>query len=597
MVARVTSMFEDYATGMGAAYDEMYDVGAELRTPYSQLQPSLQEMGTAELQTRVEALQSSYLDQGVTFDIGGEERAFPLDVLPRVIEMDQWAKVEAGVQQRVHTLEKFLDDLYDAGRVLQDGVVPRRVVTTSSHFHRAAAGIEPPNGVRVHVSGIDLIRDDEGEFRVLEDNVRVPSGVSYVMTNRRAIAAALPETFAEHRIRPVAGYPQKLLTALRAAAPAGVTDPNVVVLTPGVFNGAYFEHALLARTMGVELVEGRDLECRRGRVMMRTTQGLEPVHVIYRRVDDEFLDPVHFRSNSLLGCSGLINAARAGNVTIANAVGNGVADDKLIYTYLPDLVRYYLDEEPILKNVDTWRLGDADHREEVMDRLDELVLKPVDGSGGKGIVIGPQATKAELDELREKVMPGPAVVDRPAGDPAEHRPDVRQRRDASPPRRPAAVRGQRRQPRVGAPRRPDPRGAGRGRADRELLARRWLQGHLGAGRPRPPRRARPSPSASSCTPTPQDVGPALDSFSSQQDQQQQQQQTGRGGSMLSRIAESLFWIGRYVERAEDTARILDVQTQLILEDPGVDEATTCRSLLSIMGVEVDDDAPSSTPPR
>ena len=297
-------MFEDYATGMGAAYDEMYDDGAGLRTPYSQLQPSLQQMGQAELQTRVEALQSSYLDQGVTFDIGGEERAFPLDVLPRVIEMDQWAKVEAGVQQRVHTLEKFLDDVYDAGRVLDDGVVPRRVVTTSSHFHRAAAGIEPPNGVRVHVSGIDLIRDDDGEFRVLEDNVRVPSGVSYVMTNRRAIAAALPETFAEHRIRPVAGYPQKLLTALRAAAPAGVTDPNVVVLTPGVFNGAYFEHALLARTMGVELVEGRDLECRRGRVMMRTTQGLEPVHVIYRRVDDEFLDPVHFRSNSLLGCSG-----------------------------------------------------------------------------------------------------------------------------------------------------------------------------------------------------------------------------------------------------------------------------------------------------
>ena len=346
----VTSMFEDYATGHGRGVRRDVRRRPELRTPYSQLQPSLQRDGpAAELQTRVEALQSSYLDQGVTFDIGGEERAFPLDVLPRVIEMDQWAKVEAGVQQRVQTLEKFLDDVYDAGRVLAGRRVPRRVVTTSSHFHRAAAGIEPPNGVRVHVSGIDLIRDDEGEFRVLEDNVRVPSGVSYVMTNRRAIAAALPETFAEHRIRPVAGYPQKLLTALRAAAPAGVTDPNVVVLTPGVFNGAYFEHALLARTMGVELVEGRDLECRRGRVMMRTTQGLEPVHVIYRRVDDEFLDPVHFRSNSLLGCSGLINAARAGNVTIANAVGNGVADDKLVYTYLPDLVRYYLDEEPILQ--------------------------------------------------------------------------------------------------------------------------------------------------------------------------------------------------------------------------------------------------------
>ena len=267
--------------------------------------------------------------------------------------------------------------------------------------------MRPPNGVRVHVSGIDLIRDNAGEFRVLEDNVRVPSGVSYVMTNRRAISAALPETIAQHRIRPVAGYPQRLLAALRAAAPAGVTDPTVVVLTPGVYNGAYFEHALLARTMGVELVEGRDLECRRGRVMMRTTKGLEPVHVIYRRVDDEFLDPVHFRADSMLGCPGMIDAARAGNVTLANAVGNGVADDKLVYTYLPDLIRYYLDEEPVLRNVDTWRCGDAEAREEVLDRLDELVLKPVDGSGGKGIVIGPRASRAELDELRGKVLADP----------------------------------------------------------------------------------------------------------------------------------------------------------------------------------------------
>ncbi len=286
-------------------------------------------------------------------------------------------------------------------------MIPRGVVATSSHYHRQAAGVRPPNGVRVNVSGIDLIRDNTGEFRVLEDNVRVPSGVSYVITNRRAISAALPEPFAEHRIRSVAGYPQRLLAALRAAAPAGVADPTVVVLTPGVYNGAYFEHALLARTMGVELVEGRDLQCRRGRVMMRTTKGLEPVHVIYRRVDDEFLDPVHFRADSMLGCPGLIDASRAGNVTIANAVGNGVADDKLVYTYLPDLIRYYLHEEPILRNVDTWRIGDAEAREEVLDRLDELVLKPVDGSGGKGIVIGPRASKAELDELRVKVLEDP----------------------------------------------------------------------------------------------------------------------------------------------------------------------------------------------
>lgn len=401
----MNAMFEGYGTG-GVAYDEMFD-GDALRPPYLRLRDSLQTMTTPDLVARVEALQASYLDQGVTFDIGGEERAFPLDILPRVIEMDTWSTIEKGVQQRVRCLEMFLADVYDAGEVFDDGVIPREVIATSSHYHREAAGVRPPNGVRVHVSGIDLIRDNNGEFRVLEDNVRVPSGVSYVMTNRRAISAALPETIAAHRIRPVAAYPQRLLAALRAAAPAGVTDPTVVVLTPGVYNGAYFEHALLARTMGVELVEGRDLECRRGRVMMRTTKGLEPVHVIYRRVDDEFLDPVHFRADSMLGCPGMIDAARAGNVTLANAVGNGVADDKLVYTYLPDLIRYYLSEEPAIKNVDTWRLGDTDAREEVLDRLDELVCKPVDGSGGKGIVIGPAASRAELDELRTKVLEDP----------------------------------------------------------------------------------------------------------------------------------------------------------------------------------------------
>ncbi|MCW2816682.1 MAG: uncharacterized protein JWN84_4137 [Nocardioides sp.] len=401
----MNAMFEGYES-TGPAYDEMFD-GEGLRSPYARLRQTLQTLTTPELVSRVEALQASYLDQGVTFDIGGEERAFPLDILPRVIEQDTWSQLDTGVQQRVKALEMFLADVYDAGQVFDDGVIPRRVVTTSSHYHRAAANVRPPNGVRVHVSGIDLIRDNLGEFRVLEDNVRVPSGVSYVMTNRRAITSALPETTAAHRIRPVAAYPQRLLAALRAAAPAGVTDPTVVVLTPGVYNGAYFEHALLARTMGVELVEGRDLECRRGRVMMRTTQGLAPVHVIYRRVDDEFLDPVHFRADSMLGCPGMIDAARAGNVVLANAVGNGVADDKLVYTYLPDIIRYYLAEEPVIKNVDTWRVGDAEAREEVLDRLDELVLKPVDGSGGKGIVIGPRATRPELDELRAKILESP----------------------------------------------------------------------------------------------------------------------------------------------------------------------------------------------
>ncbi|UDY24910.1 circularly permuted type 2 ATP-grasp protein [Nocardioides sp. Kera G14] len=399
------SMFDGYVI-RDPAYDEMFSTG-EPRPAYQQLAATLEKLTPADLASRVETLSANYLDQGVTFDIGGEERAFPIDIIPRIIEADAWATIDAGVQQRVKVLEMFLADVYDAGAVFDDGVIPREVITTSTHYHRAAAGIRPPNGVRVHVSGIDLIRDNAGDFRVLEDNVRVPSGVSYVMTNRRAISAALPEAIAEHRIRPVAGYPQKLLTALRAAAPAGIPDPTVVVLTPGRYNGAYFEHTLLARTMGVELVEGRDLICRQGRVMMRTTKGLAPVHVIYRRLDDEFLDPVHFRADSMLGVPGLIDAARAGNVTLANAVGNGVADDKLVYTYLPDLIRYYLSEEPLLRNVDTWRMEDRDSFTEVMDRLDELVLKPVDGSGGKGIVIGPVASRTELDELRVKLHEDP----------------------------------------------------------------------------------------------------------------------------------------------------------------------------------------------
>ena len=393
--------------GPVAGFDEMYAEAGGVRATYEGVAGAFATMGPDEVRLRADALASSYLDQGVTFGVAGEERPFPLDIVPRLIEAHDWVEVESGVRQRVLALEAFLADVYGAGEVFADRVVPRRTVVTSPHFHRVVAGLDPANGVRVHVAGVDLIRDGAGRFRVLEDNVRVPSGVSYVMTNRRALSASLPELFADHRIRPVAQYSQHLLAALRAAAPAGVTDPTVVVLTPGIYNSAYFEHTLLARTMGVELVEGRDLVCRSGRVLMRTTNGLEPVHVIYRRIDDDWLDPQQFRSESMLGVPGIINAARAGQVTIANAVGNGVADDKLLYTYVPDLIRYYLSEEPILRNVDTWRLGEADQREEVLDRLDELVLKPVDGSGGKGIVIGPAASREELDDLRAKVTADP----------------------------------------------------------------------------------------------------------------------------------------------------------------------------------------------
>jgi len=392
---------------VGDAFDEMIDAEGSVRPSYMAVYSALSSSTSDDLRMIAESLANNYTQAGVTFDVGGVERPFPLDLVPRVIASPEWEIIEAGVTQRVRALEAFLSDIYFDARVIADGVMPSQLLTSSTHFHRAVWGIQPSNGVRIHVAGIDLIRNPDGDVRVLEDNVRVPSGVSYVMTNRNAMLTAMPEAFANQRIRPVTGYPTRLLTALRKAAPSGVEEPTVVVLTPGVYNSAYFEHTLLARTMGVELVEGRDLECRRGKVFMRTTAGLQRVDVIYRRVDDEFLDPVHFRGDSMLGVPGLVNAVRTRGVTLANAIGNGVADDKLIYTYVPDLIKYYLREEPILPNVDTWRLEDDQAREEVLDRLEELVIKPVDGSGGKGIVIGPRATKAELDGLRRRVSEDP----------------------------------------------------------------------------------------------------------------------------------------------------------------------------------------------
>jgi uncharacterized circularly permuted ATP-grasp superfamily protein len=389
------------------AWDEMFAAPSKVRTAYREIHSALAQMTQEELRGRTDALASSYLAQGVTFDFAGEERPFPLDAVPRVIELAEWVRVEAGIKQRVRALEAFLADIYGAQNAVKDGVIPAALISSSSHFHREAAGIEPANGVRIQVSGIDLIRDEQGGWRVLEDNVRVPSGVSYVISNRRVMAQTLPELFVSMRVRPVGDYPHKLLQALRASAPAGVDDPTIVVLTPGVYNSAYFEHTLLARLMGVELVEGRDLFCSGGRVWMRTTSGPTRVDVIYRRVDDEFLDPLQFRADSMLGSPGLLLAARLGNVTIANAIGNGVADDKLVYTYMPELIRYYLSEEAIIPNVDTWRLEDPASLEEVLDRLDELVVKPVDGSGGKGLVVGPAASPAELEALRKTLLADP----------------------------------------------------------------------------------------------------------------------------------------------------------------------------------------------
>jgi uncharacterized circularly permuted ATP-grasp superfamily protein len=402
----MADIFDAYAPG--DAWDEMFERQGVPRQPYSAIFAALEPFDATELRFRADQLARMFTDRGVTFAFAGEERPFPLDLIPRVLDALEWDEITRGVQQRVRALEAFLADVYGDGQVFDDRVVPRRLVLSSGHFHREAVGVDPPNGARVNVAGIDLIRDEAGRFRVLEDNLRTPSGVSYVIENRRAMMQTFPGLFADQRVRPVDEYPARLLAALRAAAPPDVRDPTVVVLTPGIANAAYFEHALLARLMGVELVEGRDLMCASNRVWVRTTQGQRPVHVVYRRLDDDFLDPLHFRPDSVIGCPGILNAARAGMVTIANAVGNGVADDKLIYTYVPDLIRYYLHEEPVLDNVETHRLADdADVLAWVLDRLPELVLKPVDGAGGKGIVIGPRADERQLSALREAVLADP----------------------------------------------------------------------------------------------------------------------------------------------------------------------------------------------
>ena len=402
--ACVGDLLADYAP---PGWDEMFKRPGMPRAPYAVLYDALQALCGEDFDDRCAARDRAFRDQGITFSLSGEERPFPLDLVPRVLPAAEWSVIERGVVQRVLALEAFLADVYGAGEILRDRVVPRRLVATSAHFHRPAYGVDPPNGVRVHLAGIDLVRGGDGQFRVLEDNLRTPSGISYVVENRRTMARVFPEIFASHRVRPVDSYPARLLEALRAAAPEGVTDPTVVVLTPGVYNAAYFEHTFLARQMGIELVEGRDLVCRGNVVLMRSTEGEQRVDVVYRRIDDDYLDPVQFRADSVVGCPGILNAARAGNVTIANAIGNGVADDKLLYTYVPDMITYYLGERPALENVPTYRLEDPEQLRAALDRLDQLVLKPVDGSGGYGLVFGPWASDSELARARRRLAANP----------------------------------------------------------------------------------------------------------------------------------------------------------------------------------------------
>jgi len=374
------------------------------RPHYRPLVARFDEFDIEGIEARAHLVESLFRRQGITFAVYGEdeglERTWPLDIFPRIISTTEWAEIEAGLKQRVRALNAFLDDIYQGEQqILRDGIIPRWLVESSSGYLPEATGIPVPPGGRCVISGIDLVRDGEGVYRVLEDNLRVPSGISYVLENRVAMTRVLPKAFSRYRVRPVADFGASLLATLQSLAPAGIEDPVVVVLTPGVHNSAYFEHAFLARLMGVELVEGRDLVVDGRVVYSRTTHGLSRVDVIYRRVGDEFLDPVVFRPDSLLGVPGIMSAVRAGTIALANPVGNGAADDKGVYPYVPRMIQYYLGEEAILPNVQTYLPWEPDDMGYLVENVDRLVIKPVAEAGGKGIVFGPSSDEKALESV------------------------------------------------------------------------------------------------------------------------------------------------------------------------------------------------------
>lgn len=405
----VTTLFNDYQ--LDGFYDEIFQAPGEPRPHYRQLFQRLSEMTLEEFERHCKMADAAFLNQGITFTVYGDdrqtERIFPFDLLPRVIPHSEWSRLDAGLSQRIRALNLFLADIYGEQKILRDGVIPRELVLGASSFRPEFVGFPPPGGTYVHVAGIDLVRDARGEYRVLEDNLRCPSGVSYVLENRAVLKRVFPQLFAQMRVRPTFQYPDELLNVLKGIAPRGKADPTVVVLTPGIYNSAYFEHSFLALQMGIELVEGQDLVVEADKVFMKTTRGLQQVDVIYRRVDDAFLDPEVFRSDSTLGVAGLMRAYRAGNVALANAVGTGVADDKAVYHFVPAMIEYYLSERPILANVPTYLCGLEEDRRYVVDHLDELVVKAVNEAGGYGMLIGPHASAAERSEFRAKVLANP----------------------------------------------------------------------------------------------------------------------------------------------------------------------------------------------
>jgi uncharacterized circularly permuted ATP-grasp superfamily protein len=404
--------FSSYDTG--DFYDEMFAAPGEARPHYRMLLERLDEMGDGEFDKKQALATATFLNQGVTFtvysDNQGTERIMPFDLIPRIIPHREWEHVERGLTQRIRALNLFLHDIYHGQRIVKEGIIPEWVIRSAKHFRPEFMGFDVPRDIYIHICGSDLIRDRDGNYLVLEDNGRCPSGVSYVLQNRHVMKRVFPKLFAKHSVRPIDHYAQELLNLLRHVAPRNCpnpADPTVVLLTPGIYNSAYFEHSFLARSMGIEIVVGADLTVQDDVVYMKTTEGLERVDVIYRRLDDDFLDPTVFRKESMLGVPGLVRAYREGNVNLCNAIGTGVADDKVTYAFVPDMIRFYMSEEPILPNVPTYLSWNEDQRRYILDHLPELVVKSANESGGYGMLIGPHATREEIGKFREAILADP----------------------------------------------------------------------------------------------------------------------------------------------------------------------------------------------
>jgi len=392
-------------------FDEMFSAPGVARPHYSRLLATFKEMGANDFERKRDLAAESFLSQGVTFtvynDDQGTERIFPFDLIPRIIPAREWELVERGLTQRITALDLFLHDIYHGQNILRDRVIPKEIIWEASSFRPEFMQSDVPRNIYIHICGTDLIRDRSGNYLVLEDNARCPSGVSYVLENRQAMKRIFPALFSEYRVRPVEDYGQELLNALRFIAPPTAEQPTVVLLTPGIYNSAYYEHSFLARSMGIEIVEGRDLVAQDGCVFMRTTKGLKQVDVIYRRINDDFLDPRVFRKDSALGVPGLVDAYRRGRVSLANSIGTGVADDKVVYHFVPQMIRYYLDQDPILENVPTYLAARPDDLKYILEHLPELVVKAANESGGYGMLIGAQATAAEREDFADRIRNEP----------------------------------------------------------------------------------------------------------------------------------------------------------------------------------------------